>query len=460
MSTIGEVHWHEGLFLQPHHLQTMQRYFLQRFGLERRLGWPYPYGVAESRLSVDALENMLVKFDKLQAVLPSGLVVSVPENADLPTLDIKEAFESGQESFTIYLGAPLWFAERSNVIAGRSEDDWRVKRLYRTAEVERPDENSGENVQPVVVRRINARLLLKGDDLSDMETIPLLRISHAVGEEVGLPRQDPKYIPPCLTLGGSPALRDLVRDLANQVEASRKELVLQINRGGFQIDTLRGIQFEQLLRLRTLNGYGGRLSQMAEAPAITPFEIYLELRSLLGELAALYPDRDQYDVNKYDHDDLALTFHELASRIRALLRGAVAPSFIKVPFVQEGNILVATLTDEHLKRPNEYFLGIRTHMDPKVVVRVVEDPDEFKLMAKSFAMKAIFGVRLGLERIPPLELPSETGLIYFRLLRAESARMWECVVEEKSLAARWPGMESSDFKLTLYMTVPNAEAKT
>ena len=25
MSTIGQVHWHEGLFLQPHHLQTMQR---------------------------------------------------------------------------------------------------------------------------------------------------------------------------------------------------------------------------------------------------------------------------------------------------------------------------------------------------------------------------------------------------------------------------------------------------
>jgi type VI secretion system ImpJ/VasE family protein len=459
MGTIHEVHWHEGLFLQPHHLQTMQRFFLDRFTLERRFGWAYPYGVVESRLSADALENMLVKFDRLTVVMPSGLVVSIPDNADLPTLDIKEAFEAGQEAFTVFLGVPLWFAERANVIANRTEDDWRVKRLYRPAEADRLDENTGENRQAVATRRINVRLMLKGEDPSDMELIPLLRVTHATGDEVGMPRLDPKFIPPCLTLGGSPVLRDLVRDLANQVEASRKELSLQITRGGFHVDTLRGIQFEQLLRLRTLNHFAGRLLPMVEVPGMAPFDLYLELRGLLGELAALYPDRDQYDVAKYDHDAVALPFFELATKIRALLRGAVAPSFIKVPFVPEGNTLVAALSDEHLSRANEYFLGVKTKEDPKVVAHLVEDPDEFKLMAKSLALKAIFGVRLALERIPPLELPSETGLIYFRLLRAESARMWERVAEEKSLSARWPGLDTSDFKLTLYMTVPSMEGK-
>lgn len=459
MGTINEVHWHEGLFLQPHHLQTMQRFFLDRFSAERRFSWAFPYGVIESRLSTDALENMLIKFDRLTVVMPSGLMISVPDNADLPTLDIKEAFESGQEGFIVYLAVPLWFAERANVIAGRADDDWRVKRLYRQAEIDRPDENTGENRQAVATRRINVRLMLKGEDPSDMELIPLLRVMHATGDDVGLPRLDPKFIPPCLTLGGSPVLRDLIRDLANQVEASRKELSLQITRGGFHVDTLRGIQFEQLLRLRTLNHFAGRMSQIAEVTGIAPFDMYMELRGLLGELAALYPDRDMYDVAKYDHDAMALPFLELATKIRALLRGAVAPSFVKVPFVPEGNVLVAALSDENLARANEYFLGVKTREDPKGVAHLVEDPDEFKLMAKSLAMKAIFGVRLSLERMPPLELPSETGLVYFRLLRAESARMWERVAEEKSISARWPGMDTSDFKLTLYMTVPSTEIK-
>ena len=71
MSTIGQVHWHEGLFLQPHHLQTMARDHVESSSRERRLTWAYPYGVVDLRLSTDALENMLVRIDRLRAVMPS-----------------------------------------------------------------------------------------------------------------------------------------------------------------------------------------------------------------------------------------------------------------------------------------------------------------------------------------------------------------------------------------------------
>src|SRR3954453_12888306 len=90
----GQIHWHEGLFLQPHHLQTMQRQLIDAATAERRLAWPYPYGVVESKLSSDALSNMLVQFDKLRLIMPSGTVVDVPDSADLPPLDIKSAFAS------------------------------------------------------------------------------------------------------------------------------------------------------------------------------------------------------------------------------------------------------------------------------------------------------------------------------------------------------------------------------
>ena len=35
--------------------------------------------------------------------------------------------------------------------------------------------------------------------------------------------------------------------------------------------------------------------------------------------------------------------------------------------------------------------------------------------------------------------------------------MWDRIAEEKSIAARWLGADSSDFALTLYMTVPGGE---
>jgi predicted component of type VI protein secretion system len=38
------IHWQEGLFLQPHHLQRMQKSIEDEAASERRLSWPYPYG--------------------------------------------------------------------------------------------------------------------------------------------------------------------------------------------------------------------------------------------------------------------------------------------------------------------------------------------------------------------------------------------------------------------------------
>lgn len=462
MAIEGQIHWCEGLFLQPHHLQSMQKHIFDQFTRERRLGWNYPYGVIEARISDDELENMRVCFDRLRVIMPNGIEVNVPDNADLPSLDIKEAFASTSGPLTISLGVPVWYASRGNVVDKHGDGDWRSKRTYRVAEIERPDENTGENPQPILVRRVNARLLLDSDDRSDIEVLPLLKIAHAAGEDADLPRRDPAYIPPCMVITGSPVLQELVRDLTSQVMASRNELVLQINRGGFSIDSMRGVQFEQVLRLRTLNHFSAKLASLIQAPAgVTPFEIYMNLRQLLAELAALHPDRDPFDVSEYDHDDPAIAFNELSQKIRALLRGAVAARFLKVAFTRDHAeaIFCAELTDEVFSLPNEYFLAIKTKDDPRTLAQLVLDRDKFKLMPRSLANQRIFGVKLSHEPYPPVELPAQVGLHYFRLIRAESTRIWERIKQEKAIAAKWPGIESSDFDITLYMTVPDVEAQ-
>jgi type VI secretion system protein ImpJ len=298
--------------------------------------------------------------------------------------------------------------------------------------------------------------MLEQEDTSDMEVLPLLRIMRAAGQDVGLPREDPEYVPPCLVLSGSPPLREMLRDLISQVEASRKELVVQVSRGGFSLETMRGIQFEQLVRLRTLNRYSARLPSLV----LAPFEIYLELRALLGDLAALHPDRDDFESAPYNHENPYPCFRELATRIRPFLRGAVKPTWRKVEFKEAGPWLSAALSEEDLTQPNAYFLGIKTKLDPVALARYVEDGDRFKLMPLSLARSAIRGVELKEERHPPLELPAQSDLHYFRLDRAASARIWQLVQTEKSAAIRWIGQEMdwTGSTFTLYMTVPTPAA--
>jgi len=452
----AQVHWHEGLFLQPHHLQSMQRGLLGAMAMDRRLGWPYPYGLVEARLSRDELEAMRVRFDTLTAVMPSGVVVDVPGGAELPPLDIEQAFNANTRGMTISLGVPLYYPTRANAIEGMGDADWRVKRLYRVAETERPDENTGENAQPVMVRKVNARLLLDSDDRTDLEVMPLLRIVHATGEESGLPRQDPMFIPPCLVLAGSASMREMVRDLGSQIEASRIELVTQMTRGGFNIETIKGVGIQQMLKLSSLNRFAARIPALTQvAHAISPFAMYLELRDCLSELAPLHPDLDPWQVPAYDHDNPGVAMVDLCDKIRAHLKVERSGTWLKVVFKPQGDVLVAELEDQHLTGPNAYFLGIQTTTDPRELAKLVEDADEFKLMAKSLAQTRIRGVRLTDERHPPLQLPSPVGLNYFRLLTGESARIWERINNEKAMALKFPGVDQGRFdEVALYMTVP------
>ncbi len=452
-----EVHWHEGLFLQPHHLQTMQRQLMERSGSERRLVMPYPFGVVESKLSTDELDNLRVRFDRLRVVMPSGLEVDAPGSADLPALDLSEAFNASTKPLTIALGVPLYYSTRGNSLA-IGETDWRIKRRYRVEELDSYDENTGENSQTVLVRKVNARLLiLEVDDRADLEVLPLLRVVHAAGEESGLPRLERTFVPSCLWISGSAALREQIRDLANRVESARTETVVQLTRAGFAVDNLRGVQVQQMLRLQTLNRGAGRLSALLGAPGgVTPFEVYLELRGLLGELAALQPDRDAWNATAYDHEAVGEVFEELCNSIRELLQAEGTATWMKTPFaVREEGLLVATLSEEHLTRPNEYFLGIKSSLDPRKLAALVEDGARFRVMAESMSAARVRGVPLDEERHPPLQLPSQVGLHYFRLKRTEAERMWETIKSERSMAISFSGAEPGAIEdASLYMTVP------
>lgn len=450
-----QIHWHEGLFLLPHHLQRFQKNVSDALATDRSFAIPFPYGAVDARVSRDDLEQMRVRFDRLHVVMPSGTIVDFPNAAELPVVDIKAALNANS-TVQISLGVPLWFPARANCANPDGSTDPRAKILYRVVETEWADENTGSSPRPLLHRRVNARLLIDDEDRSDLEVIPLLRVVRSAGEDIGIPRQDPEFVGPCLILGGSTSLRDLVRDLSAQILAARQELVIQLNRGGFSIDTLRGVQFEQMMRLSALNRAAGRIESIVNAPSIVPFTSYLELRTLLGDLSALNPDRDLFDCPPYDHDNPYPCFKHIVEKIRTFLRGSVVRHFIKVVFEQHDGVLQAALTEEHFTAPTDYFLGIRTKQDPLALARFVENEDRFKFMPKSLGLRAIRGVLLKEERFPPLELPAQSGLYYFRLLRAESQDMWNMIRQEKSAVVRWSGNDDADYHVTLFMTLPHS----
>ena len=292
-----------------------------------------------------------------------------------------------------------------------------------------------------------------------------LRIVRATGEDVGLPKEDPEYVPPCMVLSGSPVLREMVRDLVSQVEASRKELVVQVTRGGFSLETMRGVQFEQV--------DAPAHAQSLQRPAALPHPgagghalstSISNCANCSAELAALHPDRDEFECSPYHHENQFLCFRELANKIRSFLRGAVAPSFLKLAFKDVGGMLTANFSERTFRAAQRLF---PRHQDQAgsapCSARYVEDGGQVQADAQSLANRAIRGIEFKEERHraartarahrPPL-FPART--------RATARACGSKSRPRKPPSIRWTGSELdwSDASFTLYMTVPAGTTKT
>jgi type VI secretion system ImpJ/VasE family protein len=447
------VHWHEGLFLQPHHLQAMQRRLQVDIRAARALLAPYCYGVIESRLSYDDLADGRIRFERLSAIMPSGQEISFPDDTSLPALDIKTELARGAASLLVLLAVPLWAKNRANAFRQGDRPDPRVKLLFIPEESrETNDENTGDNPQVIHVRKINARILFKGEDLSEMESMPLLRVLRSTGVESGKPQPDPEFVPPSLLLRSSHVLHEMMRELVAQLNASRNDLRLKVATGGHGVE----MKWELTMKLGTLNRVCGSLPELVESGALTPFALYLRLRELLGELLALFPQKTTFDCEPYNHEDPLRSFKELDQKIRELIPVTKGIPPKTIAFAGAAGLMRASLEADDFVKPSGYYLGVVTRADRTRLALYLSDADKFKLMPRSTEQVAIRGLELKEENYPPLDLPAQSNLHYFRLVPSSNQRRWDQIKQDKAMSLVWNNAEFdlADAKFTLYMTMP------
>ena len=458
----SQIHWHEGLFLQPHHLQALQRAAFSGIWGERAYSMSFPYGIVEAELSRDDLADHRVRFSKLHALMPGGAVIRFPEDAVLPSLDIRAAFRERPEGFTVCLALPLWLDGRPNTIDYGAAADRRQKLIYTVAESEVADENTGRNTQPVQTRRLNAMLMFQDEDFSDMEYIPILKVVREVTTDgAGLPRPDPRYTPPTLLLRGAPGLYQMVRDLTSQICATRDQLSTQLANTPLDLRALAGSQFEHMTRLRCLNRSAALLpSYLDDAPnrsacagRVPLFDVYLALKDLLAELTALYPAKGVQEPLPYDHDDPYPPFADLDQKIRAFLGGVTGPRYRKLDFYLEDGIFLCDLSPDFFKDAVNYYLAIETEVDAAVLMRMVEQVDDFKLQPVSYLKRTIRGLPLKEERTPPFELPVKARQYYYRVSPDTSGLIWEQFRKEPQGVVHFEHPDKTRFRITLYATL-------
>ena len=435
------IHWSEGMLILPHHFQAQDAHWSGRQALARQSSRPYAYGLRRLRIQPEALANQEFRVTELTALTRAGTLLTLPGNTTLPSLSLVAGAAADtdtvgevtrQGSFFVQLALPHGHQPQAG------DDHCR----FRVAEVEWRDVDREDSYETLEVQTFHARLIVTSSIAAPegAEALPLARLTRSTEAGGGLVL-DRTYIPPLLACDAWPILEeDILQAVKARVQSAARALADKLKaQGGLEAANQPAVR-RNLHWLQTLNGGVTTLTQVAAARGLPPFEAYLELCRLVGQLAIFRPEMtapDADELPEYDHDDLGRIFHQAAL---ALTLPDDRPSKVRrldLRWNDAGDFFEVKLPGEVSRGRTQLFVGMRTDLKPDTLDRFIgENYLNWKLGAAAQIAEITNGGLPGvdLHRLAGVhaDLPAADDLHYYAL--EQQGDYWQRAEEAGTLA--------------------------
>jgi type VI secretion system protein ImpJ len=445
MSIQRPLFWYQGLFLQPQHLQLLERSLQTLLVPFKDYLQPYLWGVCEAEIHKAALGTRAFGLGKGTFLFPDGAFAVLPGNALVAARTFDQAWVEGGRPFQVHIGVRRWNDAGGNVTVLPKLDNLAdvSTRFVSVADPEEvQDLHSGGPVGQVKRLHYVLRIFWESeqDQLADYVLLPIAQLER-MGEEIRLSEQ---FAPPSLTISGCEPLMKLTREVRNQVAARGRQLEEFKSQRGIQTAEFGSRDMVYLLALRSLNRYIPTLSHLLETPSVHPWDVYGVLRQLIGELSTFSEtvnvmgesDRDRL-LPAYDHGDLWKCFAAAQGLVSRLLDEITAGPEHVLRLIYDGTYFASELKATIFEGRNRFYLAIRTDEDPKSVVQAVgtiaklSSREQLPLLIA----RALPGVGMEHLPVPPPELPRRAQTIYFTLDHHGDA--WGFVEKGRNIALYW-----------------------
>lgn len=434
MDSVERVVWSEGMLVSPQHLQ---QHTLYQEGFARSLVGAlvaHDWGVMSVELDPTALESEQVGIQRFSGVLPGGLPVSFEARQELgpPPRAIGAHFAPTQEVLEVYLGVPR---EREGIanVAEKPTDSARARYLASTRPV--VDLTSGHGAQvPVTYARPNPHILFGNEANDDFDAIKIAEIERNASSALVVSKS---YVPPCLHIGASPYLMAALRELLTSLMARRRALLESTRESAKAALEFRTSDITSFLQLTTINAMVAVVQHMLDSPQLSPWQAYVLLVQLTGQLLTFSTAVDPTQLPKYAHTDLATTFSGLFDTIKELMVVALLKRTATVRMKMYPNgVLVGELDDHVLDSPSFVLCASAARSEIPRERMALELPKLSKIAAKSnirnVVQTASNGVPLSVLHRPPPEIPIRENMVYFSLQTQHDT--WKAVRNDRNVA--------------------------
>ena len=454
MARSPEVHWSEGMFLRPHHLQASGRYQAERLKQEVRRVQPFFWGVSSIDIAADQLENFTFEVRDIEIKMKDGTSLSLGSNLRLPSRSFKAELDQAGGRMEVFLGVPSWKELEGNAFAPGEKAGGQDRR-YSVEPIEVLDENTGANPQLLEARRANGRFFFGKESREGYESIAVALVERS-GHGKNLPALSQEFIPSVTEIGAWPVLEKLCQSITNRLEAKHRFLVAEVSEGKLTTQSEGTSGWQPIMKLQILGSFLYLFQQLTRIPRIHPFAVYSEFCRLAGELSMFGDPRKPGRVPLYDHDKLGPCFFELSLVLDGLLERIVASRYIKVDFVVREDLLVAELAPEWLTGENDFYLLLETDYDEKEIQSKIE---VMKLGAIQdiplLKQRRLFGLEIEMMKRVPAGLPAREDYFYFSI--EKEGPYWANVLRDRIIAIA--GGIDPKMKFSLFIVTKAASAR-
>ncbi|NOQ35108.1 MAG: hypothetical protein GQ569_04345 [Methylococcaceae bacterium] len=322
---LSRVRWSMGQALLPEHLFTLESSILADSALRFNLHEIPNYGFYSLRWNETLLTEGMLSLDEMTLVLPSGLLLVLKENANIITLNLNI---SGSSFVSVYLHV----------------NDF-------------PENIGDRGIEQRVIERNNVNCWLWALDLSsEQEDYDALESFHFADFEKhpdGSWQLSKRYIPPLISLGSMPFLKDELTELIRKLEAYHYQLAQEIATIYLSGDDLTNARQCQRSIVQTLRFMANLFS---EIPA-HPYHVYEQLKSFYVELCFYHNNIPKFATSPYRHEELGEVFREIFDPLTEQLRFSETRSPY-LPFTVSGELIRIKLP-ESIREAKEIYLLVQ-----------------------------------------------------------------------------------------------------
>jgi len=431
----AKVVWKEGLFMRPQHFQQNDRHFTHELMTRTKELGSNAWGLFDLNIDKHYLSAGKIVLNQASGVMPDGTLFDISSKTDTLSLEIKPE----DSSKSLYLALPITM-HHSDEVHFQGQNN-RVTRLIAHDISDIPNTNAGEMSEAdVTAARYNFKLLLEEDINEGYVKIKLGNVADVSSS--GAISMDENYIPTFLHLHASKELIAKMQELMSTLSYRAEKLSQKLSDSNVQATELG-----DYLMLQLLNKTDSRLHYYFSQDRIHPSELFLELSSLIGELAVfMKKEKRILEPFVYEHEKQGESFDKVLAELNNMLSMVLEQNSVSLAVEkQKYGIYTSKIAEKSMINSSSFVFAVKADMDGEKLKKLLQSNLKMGSIEtiRDLVNYHLGGFKLKSLATAPRQIPYKVNYVYFKV---------ELEAEDKEKLAR-----SGGFAFHLSGELPNVE---